>query len=116
MSKYVSLALVILSHQPVGNFDHVIEEAYQKAYRPFVAALLAHPSIRLSLHYSGILPEWLEASHAEFLDLLRLLVAPQQVELVGGGFYEPSLAAISPADRQAQIRKPRDARAFRFGP
>ncbi|PYV17198.1 MAG: hypothetical protein DMG21_09060 [Acidobacteria bacterium] len=115
MPNKVSLALVIHSHQPVGNFDHVIEEAYQKAYRPFVAALLAHPSIRLSLHYSGILLEWLEAYHPEFLDLLRLLVARQQVELVGGGFYEPILAAISDADKQAHIRKLSDYIESRFG-
>ena len=81
MPNKVSLALVIHSHQPVGNFDHVIEEAYQKAYRPFVAALLAHPSIRLSLHYSGILLEWLEAYHPEFLDLLRRSGIGFQVEL-----------------------------------
>ena len=24
------------NHQPVGNFDFVFEEAYQKAYRPFL--------------------------------------------------------------------------------
>src|SRR5438552_2289783 len=101
----VSLALVIHSHQPVGNFDHVIEEAYRKSYRPFVEALLAHYSIRISLHYSGVLLEWLEARHPEFFDLLRLLVSRHQVEVVGGGFYEPILVAIPDADKLAQMQK-----------
>ena len=59
MSK-VTLALLIHSHQPVGNFDHVIEDAYQKSYRPFVETLDAHPKVRMSLHFSGVLLEWLE--------------------------------------------------------
>jgi 4-alpha-glucanotransferase len=101
----VAFALVIHSHQPVGNFDHVIEEAYQKAYAPFVRALFSHPRICLSLHYSGILLEWLEKRHPEFFTQLRQLVERGQVELVGGGYYEPILPSIPDADKHAQIRK-----------
>jgi len=99
------LALLIHSHQPVGNFDHVIEEAYQKSYLPFVETLLAHPRIRLSLHYSGILLEWLEAHHPEFFEKLHRLVHEGRAELVGGGYYEPILPAVPDADKNAQIRK-----------
>jgi hypothetical protein len=101
----VSFALLIHSHQPVGNFDRVIEEAYQKAYAPFVRALLLHPRIRLSLHYSGILLEWLEKRHPEFFDQLRELSERGQIELVGGGYYEPILPAIPDADKLAQLQK-----------
>jgi alpha-amylase len=101
----VSFALAIHSHQPVGNFDHVIEGAYRKAYAPFLQALGDHPRIRLSLHYSGILLEWLEKLHPEFFDQLQQLVARGQVELVGGGYFEPILPAIPDRDKHAQIRK-----------
>jgi alpha-amylase len=101
----VSFALVIHSHQPVGNFDHVIEEAYQKAYAPFVQILLQHPRIRLSLHYSGILLEWLEERHPEYFDQLRELFDRGQVELLGGGYYEPILPSIPDADKISQLRK-----------
>ncbi len=104
MSK-VSLALIIHSHQPVGNFDHVIEEAYQKSYAPFVRALDAHPRVRLSLHFSGILLEWLESHHAEYFQRLRELARRGQIELVGGGYFEPILPIIPDADKIAQIRK-----------
>src|ERR1035437_825318 len=87
----VSFALVIHSHQPVGNFDHVIEDAYQKSYLPFVRALVLHPRIRLSLHFSGILLEWLEKQHPEYFKQLRGLVDRGQIEIVGGGYYEPIL-------------------------
>ncbi len=101
----VSLALVIHAHQPVCNFDHVIEDAYQKSYAPFLQVLASHPSIRMSLHYSGILLEWLSARHPEFFDLLKQLTARGQIELVGGGYYEPILPAIPDTDKQAQIQK-----------
>lgn len=115
MANKVSLALVIHSHQPVGNFDHVIEEAYRKSYRPFAEALIQHPAIRMSLHYSGVLLEWLEPRHPEFFDLLRQLVSRRQVEIVGGGFYEPILVSIPDADKLAQISKLSDFIESRFG-
>jgi len=111
----VSLALVIHSHQPVGNFDHVIEEAYQKCYAPFVRALHAHPRIRLSLHFSGILLEWLEKRHPEYFQQLRELVERGQIELVGGGYYEPILPAIPDVDKIAQLRKLADYLREHFG-
>jgi alpha-amylase len=101
----VSFALVIHSHQPVGNFDHVIEEAYQRAYAPFVQILLQHPRVRLSLHYSGILLEWLEEHHPEYFDQLRELSGRGQMELLGGGYYEPILPSIPDADKISQVRK-----------
>ncbi len=104
MSK-VSFALVIHSHQPVGNFDHVIEDAYQKAYAPFVRALLKHPRIRMSLHFSGILLAWLEKHHPEYFRQLRELVDRSQIEMVGGGFYEPILPMIPDVDKVAQLRR-----------
>jgi alpha-amylase len=99
------LLLLIHAHQPVGNFDHVLERAYANSYRPFLELLLRHPSIRLGLHYSGALLEWIERMHPEFFDLVRKLVRRGQVELVGGGFYEPILIAIPPEDRLNQLRR-----------
>ena len=114
MSK-VSLALVIHSHQPVGNFDHVIEDAYQKCYAPFVRALHSYPRIRLSLHFSGILLEWLERHHPEYFQQLRELVGRGQVEMVGGGYYEPILPMIPDTDKIAQIRKLAEYLKHHFG-
>jgi len=111
----VSFALVIHSHQPVGNFDHVIEDAYQKSYAPFVRALHEHPRIRLSLHFSGILLEWLEKRHPEYFQQLRELAGRGQIELVGGGYYEPILPAIPDSDKIAQLRKLADYLHEHFG-
>jgi 4-alpha-glucanotransferase len=99
------LVLLIHAHQPVGNFDEVFERAYRNAYRPFLDLLACHPAIRTGLHYSGPLLEWLEAKQPDYLDRLRELVARNQVEIIGGGFYEPILVTIPAEDRHEQIMR-----------
>jgi 4-alpha-glucanotransferase len=111
----VSFAWLIHSHQPVGNFDHVIEEAYQRSYAPFLTILALHPRVRVSLHYSGILLEWIENRHPEFFDKLRQLIARGQIELVGGGYYEPILPAIPDRDKMAQVHLLTDYLASHLG-
>ena len=114
MSKF-HLVLLIHANQPVGNFDSVFEEVYQNAYLPFVEHLERHPGVRLGLHCSGCLLEWLEARHPEYFEKLRQLVARRQVEMVGGGYYEPILVSIPAADQTEQLRRLSDYLARQFG-
>jgi 4-alpha-glucanotransferase len=105
----ISLALAIHNHQPVGNFGWVFAEVYEQAYEPMVAALERHPGVRLSLHYTGALLEWLAAERPAFLVRLRALVDRGQVELLGGGLYEPVLASLPEQDREDQLTRMADA-------
>jgi 4-alpha-glucanotransferase len=99
------LVLLLHAHQPVGNFGSVFEKAYQSCYLPFVETLEKHPTVRVGLHYSGPLLTWFEKNRPEYFDLLRKLVRRGQVEMVGGGFYEPILIAIPPDDQREQISR-----------
>jgi alpha-amylase len=107
LSKF-SLVLLIHGHQPVGNFDAVLEQTYKRSYLPFIDCLSRHPCVRLGLHYSGPLLEWCEQHHPEFFLQLQELASRGQVELVGGGFYEPILVSIPPEDQAEQIQLTRD--------
>lgn len=109
------LILLIHAHQPIGNFDHVMEDAYQRCYKPFVELLLRRPAARIGLHVSGVLLEWMEEHHPELFASLRQLVSRHQVELIGGGFYEPVLISIPPEDRQEQLRRLADYLEEKFG-
>ncbi|TMQ73472.1 MAG: DUF1926 domain-containing protein [Candidatus Eisenbacteria bacterium] len=100
----LTLTLIVHDHQPVGNFDGVFQQAYDDAYAPFLAFLEGRPAFRLALHHSGPLLQWLALHHAEYLQRLRALVDRGQVELWGGGFFEPILPAIPEVDRRGQIR------------
>jgi 4-alpha-glucanotransferase len=109
------LVLLIHAHQPVGNFDDVMERAYAQSYAPFVEVLARHPGIRVGLHFTGSLLEWIERAHPEYFAELRALVKRGQVEMVGGGFYEPILVAIPPQDRHEQITRLADYIENHFG-
>ena len=103
----IHLVLLIHSHQPVGNFDHVFETLYERSYLPFLERLEKHPAVRLGLHYSGPLLEWIESHHPEFLEKLATMSARGQVELVGGAFYEPILISVPHVDAVEQIHRMR---------
>jgi len=60
--------------------------------------------IRVTLHYGGHLLQWLSDHHPEFVARLKLLVGAQQVEILGGAFYEPMLALIPLEDQLGQLR------------
>lgn len=109
------LLLILHAHQPVGNFDHIFERNYRVAYLPFLEVLSRHPAVRAGLHYSGPLLEWLEHHHPEYFDLLRTLVQRDQVEIIGGGIYEPILVAIPPECQQEQLLRMTDYIEEHFG-
>ncbi len=115
MSKHIYLVLAIHNHQPVGNFDHVFAEAYDKAYAPMVDILERHPGIRLALHYTGPLRDWLVENRPEFLPRIAALVERGQVEIMTGGYYEPILPSIPDADKLGQIARMTSAVQKDFG-
>jgi len=101
--KRIFLGLAIHNHQPLGNFPWVFEDAYRRGYLPMLEALGRHPSISVSLHYSGCLLDWLSDEHPEFFKLLSKLISREQVEMMGGGYYEPILPMIPDADKAGQV-------------
>jgi alpha-amylase len=113
--KRLHLALALHNHQPVGNFEWVLEQLYHDSYRPVVERLEAHPTVKTALHYTGYLLEWLDAVHPDLLDRVAALAARGQVELLGGGYFEPVLPAIPDRDKHSQLTRMRDAVERRFG-
>jgi alpha-amylase/alpha-mannosidase (GH57 family) len=109
------LVLIIHAHQPAGNFEHVFEGCFQHSYDAFISLVEKHPGIRLAIHYSGPLLLWIERHHPGYFERLRKLVASGQVELIGGGFYEPILISIPEADRLEQITRLADYIEKHFG-
>jgi len=109
------LILIIHAHQPAGNFEHVFEECYAHCYLAFLALLEKHPRIRAGLHYSGPLLLWIEKNHPEYFERLRRMVASGQIELIGGGFYEPILISIPAADQLEQLTRLADYLEKHFG-
>ena len=115
MTRRIALALTLHNHQPVGNFGWVIAETYEQAYLPMVEALEAHPGVRVALHYTGPLLAWLRAERPDFVARLAALAERNQIEIVGGGWYEPVLAALPERDRVGQLVRMADELEATFG-
>ena len=115
MTRRISLALTLHNHQPIGNFGWVFGEVFDQAYQPMVAALTQHPSVRVGLHYTGPLLEWLRAERPGFVADLRALVEREQIEILGGGLYEPVLASLPERDRIGQLSRMADTVEATFG-
>jgi len=111
----VNLIFGCHAHQPVGNFDFVFRQAYENCYRPFLDVLERHPAVKTVLHFTGPLFDWFEANCPEFLDRVARLAGSGQVEIMGGGYYEPLLCAIPERDAIAQIQRMQRYCERRFG-
>ena len=103
MSPRLPLLFGVHAHQPVGNFDAVIDDAHVRCYRPFLRTLHRYPAFRFAAHFSGWLLDRLAARHPEDIALLGEMVARGQVEMFGAGDCEPVLAAIPARDRLTQL-------------
>jgi len=113
--RHLYLGLALHNHQPVGNYGFVIDQVYRDAYEPLLACLERHPSVRISIHHSGCLFDWIGENHPEYLERLAVLAARGQAELVTGGYYEPILPMIPDADKRGQIAKLSSFIRKRFG-
>ena len=103
MSRRMSLALTLHNHQPVGNFGWVIAETYDRAYLPMLEASERHPAFVSRSTTAGrccLVPVERPAVHRSARGACRR----GQVEIVGGGWYEPVLAALPERDRVGQLR------------
>ena len=109
------LTLILHAHQPAGNFDTVFERCFRDSYNRFLGLVERHPTLRFAIHYSGPLLLWIEKHHPDYFVRLRNLVASGQIELVGGGFYEPILVSIPQPDRIEQITRLSDYLEKHFG-
>ncbi|HYM15664.1 MAG TPA: alpha-amylase/4-alpha-glucanotransferase domain-containing protein [Dehalococcoidia bacterium] len=114
MTRRLFLGLVLHNHQPVGNYGFVIEQVYEQAYAPMLAALERHPGVRVAMHTSGCLFDWIEAHRPDYIGRLRGLCDRGQVEMMTGGYYEPILPMISDAAKRGQIAMLSEYIAARF--
>ena len=84
--------------------DEVVRQRVEEVVVPLLERLASCPTVRCGLHLSGTLIEWM-ASHAPpAMKALQLAVRDGRVEPVGGGYFDPILAAIPEHDVSGQLR------------
>ena len=113
--KKLKLVFGVHSGQPVGTTEEQFEQAYQYSYKPFLTVLYKYPKVKTAIHFSGVLLEWFEDKHPEYMMLINEMVKRRQVELIGGGFYSPVLPIIPSKDRVGQVEQLTTYLRRRFG-
>ncbi len=103
--KTICLPIVFHFHQPVDQLDFIYEDVYKKSYEPLVENLYLFPEIKFTLHFSGNILEWLIENKPDTIDKLKIMAKRGQIEIIGGGYYEPIFAIIPYRDKIAQIKK-----------
>jgi 4-alpha-glucanotransferase len=101
--KTITVLWVAHFHQPIGNFPEVLQRYTKEVCEPFMACVEAAETVSMSVHFSGVLLEYFEEYHPQFLQTLKRLSEAGRIELLGGGFYEPVLSMIPREDAQEQL-------------
>ena len=105
MPNPIRLILALHNHQPIGNFDHVFQQAFDDSYRPFLDVFSRYPVAED------------RAAHQRLADGMAGRPSSGVCGPAGavgrrragsrswaGPFYEPILAMIPSRDRIGQIR------------
>ena len=101
--KKIKLIFGSHAHVPYGAGVEEFENIYKNLLKPFISNLYKYPRIQASVHYSGVLLHWIERSYPEIFMLIEDMVSRKQIEMLGGGFYEPILPIIGLQDKIGQI-------------
>jgi hypothetical protein len=103
MSFKLHIVLGVHGHLPNGSSEAEFEALYDTEIKPLVSTLYNFPRVNMVFHYSGVLLYWIERRHPELFMILEELLSRKQIELLGGGFYEPTMPLLSLADKIGQI-------------
>ncbi len=111
----VNFPIVIHFHQPVDNFDTVIEAVYKRCYEPLMEQIKSHAKVKFTLHFTGSMLDWFEKFHPDYIDTVKDLCRSGRVELISGGYFEPILPVIPDDDKLGQIKLLTDKIKKEFG-
>lgn len=97
----VNFCLKSLSSFPESK--ELFEQVFQTVYKPAAKFLYSHPDFPMTFSFSGAQMLFFRKRHPEFIALLQELISRKQIEILGGGFYDPPLPLLYPVDRNGQI-------------
>lgn len=102
--RQISLILVITDQLVPGEREDRIARAHDRVWRPLLEAFDAFPSLRLALHLSGPLGDWMDAEQPGTLDRLAAMVERDQVEIIGGSPAGAALQSLPERDATAHLQ------------
>lgn len=98
---YVSFNLKSFS-KGLDSLD-LIDKDYKTIYAPLVKFLFSHQNFKFNFSFSGPEILYFKKRHTELLSICKTMIERNQIEILGGGFYNPILPLLSSVDRNGQI-------------
>jgi len=99
----ISVCFVLSADTSEVTSADKFEQNYQLVYKPAVSYLYAHKNCYFSFSFTGDQIAWCKKKRPEFLELVSQLTSRKQVEVIGGGYYNPVFPLLNPSDRSGQI-------------
>lgn len=104
MRSSLHLAIVLHFHQPPTASVVTLEDCFDHVYEPVLDAIDKDERFLLNLHFGGRILEHALAHRPDFLARLSRFWRAGRVEVLGGAFYDPVLAAIPERDAIGQLQ------------
>lgn len=102
-SEPIRLQVVIPCHQPLTASEDAMADACKSCYVPLLDALEKAEDLRVSLHFTGHLLDYLARRQEDFLLRLKDLTKRGQVEVLSGLFYGGIPALLPEMDIRGQL-------------
>ncbi|MBR7064258.1 MAG: hypothetical protein IKI31_03845 [Treponema sp.] len=100
MSIYISFGLDARSlDSPSVNEENV----YQNLFKKCIRFLYSTKDFSMFFSFTANQLQFLKKKHPEFIDLCQELISRNQIEILGGGAYNPIFPLLFPVDRKGQI-------------
>ncbi|GEM_PF-2164021 len=103
MNKKVNLLVGFHGHAPFEALKNDSGVSLFKNYINIIDCLENLPNIKTTFHLSGNLLTYLDKKYTDFSSKLRNMLEKNQLELFGGGLYEPIFPFIPKEDRETQL-------------
>lgn len=81
----------------------ILDKDYQAVYKPLAKFLYSHPNFEFSFSFTGPQLTFFKKRRTEFITILKEMVDRKQVEILGGGYYDPVIPLLYQVDRNGQI-------------
>lgn len=99
----LSIGAIPLTFDYLGDRVHSLDCEYEASYKTLFQFLEAHPDFRFFFFFSGSHLEHYKKHHEEFFPIIKDLLERDQIELLGGGYYNPLFPLTFPRERTAQL-------------
>lgn len=95
--------------------QHIHKNDSTLPYKAFFSGVQAEEKLPLTIFAAGSFLEWQESRRQAYTMLLNTMLARKQIELLGGGYYEPYLSLLPASDVIGQLEMMTSAIRTHFG-